>query len=741
MRGDLVLSPQPAGEVTALVVKDPACGRFFRFREVEAFILTRLDGATAPERLQAEVEGRFHAPLAATTLDAFLSKLERLRLLDGGEAAATPGAEPRRRTRGSPLYLRLAAFDPDRLFDRLLAPCRPFFTAGFLVFSAGLILVAAGLTAANWYDIGHEARTLFNVHSLVTAYATLLVVVTLHEFAHGLTCKHFGGSVRELGMFLIFFQPAFYCNVSDAWLFPRRSHRLWVTFAGAYFELFVWAIATVVWRLTDPAVYLNQLALIVMITSGIKTLFNLNPLIKLDGYYLLSDYLNVPNLRGRAFGWVRDRLAALWGSPGRGPSDAGPRETRIYALYGTLAWIYSTWLLSVVLLYIGRGLTGRFQAWGFAMFMGLVGLVFQSPLRKGVQRLTGPPGRGGPMSTRGRWLIRLGVAAGVVATLVLVRMDLRIGGPFTVLPAQNADVRADVDGVIESVSVDEGTPVRKGDVLAVLSGRDYEAELRMIEAELAGKRAQLDLLKAGARPEEVAKARTALTKAEERIAYANESLDRARKLFAENLISKREYDDAREQATLRGRERDEASDELALVQAGSRKEDVEATGAELSRLAVRQHYLEDQLQRLRVTSPIDGIVTTSKLQDKVGEAVKQGDLIAKVFAMSTVNVEIAVPENEIADVSLGRDVVLKAQAYPQRSFHGVVTAIAPIATEPGDPHQGRSVRVTTRLPNPALLLKPEMTGHAKITCGRRRLIELVGRRLVRFFKVEFWSWW
>ena len=64
-----------------------------------------------------------------------------------------------------------------------------------------------------------------------------------------------------------------------------------------------------------------------------------------------------------------------------------------------------------------------------------------------------------------------------------------------------------------------------------------------------------------------------------------------------------------------------------------------------------------------------------------------------------------------------------------------------IATEPTDPHQGRTVRVTTRIPNPSLLLKPQMTGHAKIICGQRRLIELAGRRLVRFFKVEFWSWW
>jgi len=166
-----------------------------------------------------------------------------------------------------------------------------------------------------------------------------------------------------------------------------------------------------------------------------------------------------------------------------------------------------------------------------------------------------------------------------------------------------------------------------------------------------------------------------------------------------------------------------------------------ATGAEVSRLSVRQRYLEEQLQRLQVLSPIDGIVTTPKLRDRIGEAVKQGDLIAKVFEIRNVNVEIAVPEKEIADVAMGREVVLKAQAYPQRRFRGVVSAIAPVATEPAEAREGRTVRVTTRLENAALLLKPEMTGHAKIYCGQRRLVDLVGRRIVRFFKVEFWSWW
>ena len=115
------------------------------------------------------------------------------------------------------------------------------------------------------------------------AWFTLVAVIVGHELAHGLTCKRFGGSVHEIGMLLIYLQPAMYCNVSDAWLFPEKRKRLLVTLAGAWFEVLCWAFATLFWRLTEPGTIPNFLALVVATTLGIKSLFNLNPLIKLDG--------------------------------------------------------------------------------------------------------------------------------------------------------------------------------------------------------------------------------------------------------------------------------------------------------------------------------------------------------------------------------------------------------------------------------------------------------------------------
>ena len=184
-----------------------------------------------------------------------------------------------------------------------------------------------------------------------------------------------------MGFMLIFFMPAMYCNMSDAWLFPEKSRRLWVTFAGAYFELFLWAVATLIWRVTDPHTFVNYAALIIMATSGIKSFFNLNPLIKLDGYYLLSDYLDIPNLRSRAVGYVSAGIKRLFGSSVE-VKETTPRERRIYIVYGLLSLAYTIFILSFIAMRFGGFLMGRIQAFGFIIFMGLIMIMFRNPLKR-----------------------------------------------------------------------------------------------------------------------------------------------------------------------------------------------------------------------------------------------------------------------------------------------------------------------------------------------------------------------
>jgi putative peptide zinc metalloprotease protein len=733
LRGDLVQSYHGSGDDLTLVVKDPQNGRFFRFGQVEAFLLGRLGGETTAEQLQAAVEEQFGAPLPRETLDQFIGRLGRVGLLEApGRLTHRP-----KRVRGTLLYLRFPGFNPDRLVTWLAGKLQFCFTRTFVILSALLILTGIWIAVTRWGELEQDLQRLYSFSSLLALYVTVLVVVAFHEFAHGVTCKHFGGSVQEMGFLLLYFQPAFYCNVSDAWLFPKKSQRLWVSFAGAGFELVIWGAATIAWWLTDPYTAINYVALIIMATSGIKSLFNLNPLIKLDGYYLLSDWLEIPNLRPRAIGYLQSLFKRLFGIGTLRADEVTRRERRIFIFYGVLAWSYSVWLLGFIAWTSFGYATERYGAWGFVVFTFLLAQVFHYPLKRWV---AWPLGKFDRMKKWAKTAIRVGAIAGAGCALFLVRTDLRVSGPFYVLPLHNCDVRAEVDGIIQRIEVEEGQEVKKGDLIARLSDRDLRADLARTKAQIDETQARLKLLQVGTRSEELQLARTLLRKAEERVDYARINLEMDEKLSQQQLISQRELQLTKEASAVRLNEVQEARDRLKLLQAGSRPEEIEAASAELNRLQGQCAYVEQQLELLAIHAPVDGIVTTPRVREKTGQAVKKGDLIAEVYEMRRLTIEINVPEKEIADVHVGQRIVLKARAFPLQQFQAQVTAVAPAATEP-EPRVERMVRVRTQLENPELLLKPEMSGRAKIYCGERRLIEIVGRRVVRFFKVEFWSWW
>ncbi|HEU0011897.1 MAG TPA: efflux RND transporter periplasmic adaptor subunit [Verrucomicrobiae bacterium] len=743
LRNDLLVSRHGRADGSFFVIKDPATDRFFRFGETEHFIAQQFDGATPVETVRQRVEERFGATLTPEMLERFIERLRGLGLLTGEQAQTRQRPGRRRRIAGDLFCLRFKAIDPDRLLERMAPALRFLFTPTFVASSAAFILCAVGITIGHWGEMMRELRELLRFESLVVAWGICFVVIVAHEFAHGLTCKHFGGKVREMGFLLLYFQPAFFCNVSDAWLFPSKAHRLWVTFAGAYFELFIWALATVVWRVTDLGTTFNYLAVVVVATSGIKTFFNLNPLIKLDGYYLLSDALDVPNLRRKAFAWLRGRLKNLLtftGPPSDGPTA---RERRIYLVYGLLAGVYSFWLLGFVASRAGSFLVERYQGWGFALFAILLFGIFRHPIRRAAAGLSSELSL--VREKRVRTLKRVGravvVLAGLGAALWFWRPQLKVAGEFTILPIHNADVRAEVEGTLQEILRDEGDWVRRGEVLARLADRDCAAELRKISAEIEEKQARLKLLRAGPRSEEIDLARTTVAKAEERLKFSQQQRERDRALFDQRLLSRRDDEAAEEQSSVRRKELEEAQNQLKVLLAGSRPEAIESLEAELRRVVAQQRYLDEQLRLHTVPSPADGVVTTHKLKEKVGQHVKKGDLIAEVHELKTVTAEIAVPEKEIADVEVGRKVVLKCRAHPGRDFQGTVVAIAPVATKPDESRLSRTVLVTTQLDNASLLLKPEMSGMAKIYCGERSALDLLTRRFVRYFRVEVWSWW
>jgi putative peptide zinc metalloprotease protein len=754
LRQDLVVSRMETPEGPRFVFKDPLTRRYFRLREIEYSIARRLDGRTPAAELASVMAAELDVEVDASTLEAFVAQLRRQGLLDDPSAPAPPRQGF---VRGTPLYLRFRAFDPDRLLDWLIGKVRFFFTPYFVVGSAVLLMWAVITVITQRAAIMADLARLWNFQSLFLAWLVILFVVTLHEFAHALTCKHFGGQVHEMGFMLIYFQPAFYCNISDAWLFPEKSKRLWVTAAGAYFELFVWSVATLVWTVVEPGTWVSGVALIVMATSAIKQFFNLNPLIKLDGYYLLSDLLDAPNLRQRAFAYLGHRVKRLVGAVEPLVSmEASRRERAIFVAYGVMAFAFSYWFLAHIVLGIGGYLTSRYQATGFAVFTMFLGLVFPQPLRRlfgrGASSSNAAPatpaaptapatvGRGSKPAGRRRQAAWLGVAGLLLVLAVVVRIPLRVGGSFELRPGRNADVPATIDGVIERIYVEEGDVVRAGDTIARLSEYEHRARLRAVEADVAERQAQLQLLKAGARREEIGLARLAVARAEEPLRLARAEAARVRTLAARQLATRAELERAEEQVAVLANELEQARGRLTMLSAGNRPEEIAAMGQAVARAEAERKRLEGEIARLVLVAPHSGVVTTPRLSEKVGKYVKPGDLVAEVHAVDQLTADITVSERDIGEVRLGQPVALRLRAYPSRTFQGAVARIAAAAADTGWRAE-RTVRVEVNLANTDHLLRPMMTGYARIHVGDRRILDVLTRRVRRYIRVEFWSWW
>ena len=211
------------------------------------------------------------------------------------------------------LYIKIPIFDPEKLLMRMLPYCRFMFSTWFFFVSVSFML---GGRRCWWPRTSRRScsrlpsyQEFFSAKTLVYMWAALGIIKVIHEFGHGLSCKHFGGEVHEMGFLLLCLSPAMYCNVSDAWTMPNKWHRIIISFAGIYVELMIAAAATFIWWNTPSQPFVNNMSLSLMVVCSVNTvMFNGNPLMRFDGYYVLADWLEIPNLRDRANRYMQ-RLA------------------------------------------------------------------------------------------------------------------------------------------------------------------------------------------------------------------------------------------------------------------------------------------------------------------------------------------------------------------------------------------------------------------------------------------------
>ena len=487
------------------VVKDPVALQYFRFEEEEFAILQMLDGQSSLEEIAERFERDFPPQtIRVEELQNFIGMLHRSGLVLSDSAGQGVQLKKRRDEKkrkeiiqmfSNIMSLRMRGIDPEGILNAIYPWVRWFFSVPATVCSLVLALAALALVIVQ-FDVFQSKLPSF--HSFFAAQNWLLmagvlcVTKIIHEFGHGLSCKHFGGECHEMGIMFLVLTPCLYCNVSDSWMLPNRWHRAAIGAAGMYVEVVIASIATFIWWFTEPG-FLNYLCLNIMFISSVSTImFNANPLLRYDGYYILSDILEIPNLRQKASSILNRKLS--WLCLGiEHPDDPflPHRHQGWFALY-TVASFFYRW---VVLLSILFFLNKVFEPYGLKIIGQMIALasLYGMVVMPGwkVYKFFRVPGRISKVK-RVRMYATLAVLALVVGAVGFIPLPSSVLSEFELQPHDAASVYVDVEGTLEEVFVEPGERVEKGQLLARLDNVELELEIERLRGEREAAQAQLD---------------------------------------------------------------------------------------------------------------------------------------------------------------------------------------------------------------------------------------------------------
>lgn len=497
-RRDLVVRRQIYRDEVTWVIKDPVNLQYYYFRDEEYAVLQWLDGKSSPQEIQNRFAQRFTpSKLTRAELHQFIHQLHGNGLVLSDKAGQGEVLLNRRRKKrrwawltgmGNILSLRFRGVDPDRFFNWLHPKIRWVFTPAAVCCVVLLILAAVTLVGLHFDTFRRElpsSKQVLTPTNLAAMAVVLCVVKILHEFGHGLSCKHFGGECHELGLMLLVLTPCLYCGVSDSALLASKWKRAAVAFAGIYVELFLASLAVFLWWFTRPGP-LHYLAISTVVYCSVSTLiFNGNPLMRYDGYYVLADLLEIPNLRGRASQAVR-RLIQQCCLGIEFPID--PRMPSGWA--GAGLWIFAVasevyrWVVTAsVLWFLHRFLAPyRLEVFGHILAAASIGALIVTPLWR-LGKFLKLPGRIDQMKRKNIIATAI-VLAGLAAVVFLLPIPHRVLCVAEVQPDRAESVYAELPGTLAEVYVKQGDAVVLGQELARL----VDLDLELVLDELVGQR-------------------------------------------------------------------------------------------------------------------------------------------------------------------------------------------------------------------------------------------------------------
>lgn len=802
------------------VIKNQQTSSYFNVGAEEFFLLSSLVVPCTFSQLQEQFLERFGEALQWSDFDDFMKTVTRRGLVPNSSRWSSSQNVPvqnndfdldeeqefnpvselgRRKAGGSVLFYRVPIYNPDALLNRITGAMPWVWTKSFLVLSLCGMAFALSVMLSNRTELVASFNSAFRLETLFWIWLTTLTVTAFHELAHGATCKRFGGEVREAGVLFLFFMPCLYVNVSDAWLLPERWKRLLITAAGGYLDLCLWALAVFSWRITLPGTLPNYISFVVLTTCGTRGLINFNPLLRLDGYYLLSDFLRIPNLYSNSRKhWMGYLTWALWG--GQRPPHIPNGWTLFW--YGMISWWFGLVFLNAVSINLLSFASKQFGYAGIIfgvlmftyalrrVFRGLFGQEFTKMIRARYFRTTG-------------WIMSIAVVAVI---LYCLPMQYYIVGNFEVRPGDSVDVPAPLNCFIGRVLVNDGQAVSEGDPLVELLAPDLVSEIETKMAELKESEANLAKLLAGPRTEAVLEQESRVKRlkswrdlgrieldttrevlghqlealehrvaqAQTQVRYSKEKFVQSQRLNQQGALADAQLDREKAQldvlreklaeaksemaskaidgiriatAELSRREQElaDAESALQLLKLGSRPEEIKAEEARRERIQEELNFLQSQRKGLVVLAPTKGNVSANRLGEKVGRFSPQGTILCLIERPGAPKVEVSVAEDDALSVAIGQLASFKARALPFEHFMGKVERIAPsTAVQIDTPavqkvvNPRQTVVVHCQVDGAEGKLISGMTGFTRISLGWSTVGKVFITRALRYVRTEFW---
>lgn len=505
MRLDLVIKRIDYGGVGYWVVKDPAGLKYYRLQQEQYEVLRLMNGNRSLEEIR---EGMLQV---MPTVRLQLSDIQHLitdlhekglvysnRMGQGAALLKKQFEEKKKKffnTLKSLLYLRLPGWDPHKTLEAI----HPFLKWMFTPFGVGLylfVVCSSWLLLATQFDTFSQQlptfQSFFGWPNLLWLWASLGVCKIIHEFGHGLSCKHFGGECHEMGVMLLVFSPCLYCDVSDSWMLKNKWHRIMIGAAGMYIEVLISAFAIFIWWYTRQGL-LHNLAMNVFFVTTISTvIFNANPLMRFDGYYMMSDFLEIPNLRPKADKLMREYFAWYCLGIESKPDPFMPETGRGWFItFAVVASIYRIFIVFAITIFLYTVLKPYgLQSIGATMAVFSLATIVGSMAYNLYQIITTP--RIEPMS-RPKIIFSLTLLFTVLVVGLMVKIPWHLEATFIVEPHDVYHVYTKTAGELAEMRVKPGDIVKKGDVVAVLDNPEKKDQLRNLQTQLAVQEAERDM--------------------------------------------------------------------------------------------------------------------------------------------------------------------------------------------------------------------------------------------------------